>query len=279
MTKHKRSILKSILICIVVVISIISVLLLINSNYYEINKNSKLGILEPLSLDDLITLDVEIMDSDGEYYICLLIFISNDDTNKIKKIEDVSNIENSNYSSNNISIYTLDSEGKEKIGVDYKYKIGDTEEKVFRVTTTKGDVIDKKFSNLEMPTVEFGEVTWLNEKASIEISKKGTNTKATRYWIEYQIKQFNSQEETYPEQDEGAWIQLSLQETSKLLENLELNNLIYARLNNGKITSSLKSSFKWNSWTNYSTYTNGKYVSTLLNTNNWKSFVKYNYAD
>ena len=45
------------------------------------------------------------------------------------------------------------------------------------------------------------------------------------------------------------------------------------------VLSELKSSFMWDSWTNYTSYSNGKCVSTMLNTNNWKSFVDDTYAD
>ena len=114
MFKRKKSILKGILIGILVIVSIISVLLLINANYYEINKKNKKEV-ETLSLDQLITLDVEVMDGDSENLFCLLTFISNDANNKIKRIEEITE----ETQSNNFSIYTLDSAGKEKIGVDY----------------------------------------------------------------------------------------------------------------------------------------------------------------
>ena len=232
MTRHKKNILKVILIGIVIVISIISVLLLMNSNYFETNKNRKLEEIEPLSLDDLITLDIDVMDGDEEYLYCLLTFISNDNTNKIKRIE---KLENS--TSDEFSIYTLDSEGKEKIGIDYKYKIGDTEEKVYRVTTTEGNQVDKKFSNLEIPKVEYGVVTWNEGKASVEISKQGANAQSSRFMIEYQIIETGdySEEELEEKLSEGMWTRLTPQETSKLLENLEYNTTIYARLNNGKV--------------------------------------------
>ena len=45
------------------------------------------------------------------------------------------------------------------------------------------------------------------------------------------------------------------------------------------VTSSLKSSFKWSSWTNYSANNASKSVSTLLNTSNWAGFVNATYAD
>ena len=44
------------------------------------------------------------------------------------------------------------------------------------------------------------------------------------------------------------------------------------------VTTAVKSSFKWDNYTNYS-YDSGKCVSTLLNTGNWTSFRNTTYAD
>ena len=46
-----------------------------------------------------------------------------------------------------------------------------------------------------------------------------------------------------------------------------------------QVTESVKSSFMWTGWNDYSTYGNGKCMSTLLNTDNWRGFVDTKYAD
>ena len=45
------------------------------------------------------------------------------------------------------------------------------------------------------------------------------------------------------------------------------------------VTSAVKSSFKWDLWTDYSTKEIGRCVSTLLNTGNWTGLVNTTYAD
>ena len=225
MIKHKKTILKGMLIGILIIISIISALLLINANYFEINRKNKKE-LEQLSIEDLITLDVEVMDGNNENLFCLLTFISNDINNKIKRIEYLND--------DNFVINTLDNYGKEKIAVDYKYPLGSTEEKVFRITTTNGEEVDKTISNLKVPKVEFGEVDWENGKATVEINKTGEHANLSKFWIEYQIKLATDNSNDYPK--ENNWIREPTQEVSKIISNLNHNDIIYARLSNGIIS-------------------------------------------
>ena len=46
-----------------------------------------------------------------------------------------------------------------------------------------------------------------------------------------------------------------------------------------EVTDSVKSSFMWDNFTNYSTYYNGRCISTMLRTDNWSAFVNSKFAD
>ena len=46
-----------------------------------------------------------------------------------------------------------------------------------------------------------------------------------------------------------------------------------------QVTESVKSSFMWNRYTDYSTYYSGRCISTMLRTDNWSAFVNSKFAD
>lgn len=128
--KNKKTIIFTIIIIAIILIGVI----LLNKNNTQKIQNKALAENE----NDLINLELEIKDETDESYKCLLTFTSYNEDEKIKSIEYPSEEE-----INPQVITVANTEGKEKIGIDYELKKEDID-KTFKITTVKGNTFSKR---------------------------------------------------------------------------------------------------------------------------------------
>ena len=152
---------------------------------------------------ELVSCDIQLKKSNSTDYICLLIFKSNDLSNKIKKIE----------SSSKDVVITTEKVDNDKIGVDWVFDRFNPNEE-FKITTEDNTVITKKIERIRdngVPVVT--SVTCNNYVLTVNYLDPGEGVNAYYY----------SRDNTQPDLDNENWHFLSdvKENGSFVLDNLE----------------------------------------------------------
>ncbi len=128
--KNKKFLIFIILLVIFVVI-FCSLIIYKNIDYITTNIINKKNETE----QETISINVEIKSIQSNINKCLVTFISNDESEKIKSIQ---------YPGEENNIININNgEGKQKVAIDYDIETG-KEDSTFKVTTTSGQVIEKR---------------------------------------------------------------------------------------------------------------------------------------
>ena len=139
--KGKISKYKIIIGIVFIIIFIVLLLLIMSPNNKIIQKIFNINYQE-LGEQELITIDVEKKNKEGNTFYMLAKFISNDTTNKIKKIQCIE--ENNDI--------TIGKDGKSIIAVDFTVTT-ENKLKTYRVTTSKGNVIEKQIGIVPVESI------------------------------------------------------------------------------------------------------------------------------
>ena len=214
-SKHKMSNIKILgIVLIIMAIIIISIIFLFTTKKYNIinsKTNTKKSALTP---EEAITISAELKKIDQNYnYYMLLTFTSDDQSNLIKSVD---------YTQNNVEnrINTDIQNGKQKIGIDYKCKNTEVSDTVFYITTISGDVVEKTITDLILPEISFGSISWSNKKANVPVMLSG----AAQLNIEYQIAMNES------DLVETNWITAEPEQSIVNVANVELGYTVFTRL-------------------------------------------------